>query len=105
MRPYSRKNFIRLRLLSLGLSLSILIAIAFFLFGGGSNQVPNFHGWTVPDVLEFVGNHENLRVSFELVYSEDMMPARVVGQSYGPGTTMTEGMQVIIEISKGIEVP
>jgi len=105
MRPYSKKKFIRLRIFSLGLSLAILIAIAFFLLGNGSHHIPNFHGWTVQDVLDFVETNDDLTVRFDLVYSEEMVPARVVSQSYAPGTTITEGMRIRVEISKGIEVP
>jgi len=105
MQPYSKRKFIRLRLFSLGLSLLIVVAIAFFLFGNGSHQIPNFHGWTVEDVLNFAEENEDLTVRFELVYSEAMVPARVVSQSYAPGTSIRDAMTVTIEISLGIEVP
>jgi len=105
MRPYSKKKFIRLRLFSLCLGLAIMVAIAAFFFGNGSNQLPNFHGWVVQDVLDFIENNENLTVNFELVHSEDMIPARVVSQSYPPGMTIEESMTITVEISLGIEVP
>jgi len=84
---------------------SILIAVLLFRFFSGEHQeavMPNFHGWESVDVIDFVGRHDNVTVTFELVYSSEVPPTRVARQSIAPGVSLTDvDDQLIIEVSKG----
>ena len=65
--------------------------------------MPNLHGWESTEVLNFARDHD-IEIQFEFIYSSDMAPTLVISQSVGPGTPITEGMRLTVEISKGIEV-
>ena len=65
--------------------------------------MPNLYGWESVRVLDFARDH-NIEVQVEFIYSNDMAPTLVISQSIQPGTTITEGMSLTVEISKGIKV-
>jgi len=98
-----KKNFVRARFFSMILSIFILGVIGFFFWRATQLQIPNLHGWESTEVLAFANKH-NIEIEFEFVYSIEMAPTLVMRQSVPPGTAITEGMQLAIEISKGVEV-
>ena len=67
-----------------------------------ANELPNFYGWLSEDVMEFEEEHSNLSIIYELVYSENVRPARVVSQSVQPGTELNkEPIVLTVQVSKG----
>jgi beta-lactam-binding protein with PASTA domain len=80
-----------------------MATIGYFFWQITNTQIPNLHGWASTEVLGFARNH-NIEIDFQFIYSTDMAPTLVVSQSIPPGTAITEEMQLIIEISKGVEV-
>ena len=98
-----KKNRIRARFFSLFFSIFIMIVIGYFFWQSMNAQIPNLHGWESIEVLHFGRNHE-IEINFEFIYSNDLAPTLVVSQSLPPGTAITEGMRLTVEISKGVEV-
>jgi len=98
-----KKNRITARFFSLFFSLFIIGAIGYFFWQTTHRQIPNLHGWESTEVLDFARNH-HIEINFEFIYSNDMAPTLVFSQSVPPGTAITEGMRLTVEISKGVEV-
>jgi len=98
-----RKYRLTARFFSLIFSIAIIVVVSTFFWRRTNVQIPNLHGWESTEVMEF-GQTHNISIQFEFVYSTDMAPTLVVNQSVPPGTAITEGIELIIEISKGIEV-
>jgi len=98
-----KKNRLRARFYSILVTLLIIISAGYFFWQVTNTQVPNLHGWESVDVLNF-GHDHNVLINFEFVYSNDVAPTRVVSQSVLPGATITEDLQITVEISKGVEI-
>jgi len=98
-----KKNRIRARFFSIVFSIFIMAAIGYFFWQTTQIQIPNLHGWESTEVLDFARGH-HIEIEFEFVYSRDMAPTLVVSQSVPPGTAITAGMHLTVEISKGVEV-
>jgi len=98
-----KKNRLTARFYSIFLSIGILAVIGYFFWQRTHVQIPNLHGWAATEVMDF-GQAHHITIEFEFVYSHDMAPTLVVSQSIPPGTPITEDMELIVEISKGIEV-
>ena len=98
-----KKNRITARFFSIIFSISIIAVIGYFFWQSTNPRMPNLHGWESTEVLNFARVHE-IELEFEFVYSNNMAPTLVISQTIPPGTAITEGMLLRIEISKGIEV-
>ena len=92
------------RFFSILFAISIIINITFFfLRARGDETMPNLHGWSSDDVLVFEEEHDNISIIFELVYSNDVIPTRVVSQSIQPGTNIADtNIVMTVEVSKGV---
>ncbi|HAX72706.1 MAG TPA: hypothetical protein DCY20_04215 [Firmicutes bacterium] len=70
-----------------------------------NNAVPNFHGWSAEKVMEYDAKHDAINVTYELVYSYDVLHNRVLSQSVKPSTKYKdEPITVHIQVSKGYPV-
>jgi len=98
-----KKKRIRARFFSVILTVLITIFIISFFFRSNQSQLPNLRGWESVDVLRFAQEFE-IDVSVVFVYTHEIAPTKVVSQSLAPGTPITEIIELIIEVSKGIEV-
>ena len=98
-----KKNQIRSRFFSILLSVLIMGVIGYFFWQTTHMGMPNLHGWESIEVLNFARNH-HIDIHFEFIYSSEMAPTLVISQSVQPGSAITEGMSLIVEISKGIKV-
>lgn len=98
-----RKNRLKARFFSIFLSLFILAMIGYFFWQTTHPQIPNLHGWSSTEVLDFGKDHE-MDIQFEFIYSRDVAPTLVISQSIPPRTAISEGMDLTVEISKGVEV-
>ena len=98
-----KKSRIRLRFFSILLFILIIAVIGYYFWQTTNRGIPNLHGWESIEVLNFANNH-NIDIHFEFVYSNNMAPTLVISQSVPPGTIITEGMSLTVEISKGIRV-
>ena len=99
----SKKSRLTARFFSILLSIGIIVVIGYFFWRRTHTQIPNLHGWYATEAMAF-GRIHNIDITFEFVYSIDMAPTLVVSQSIPPGSAITEDIELIIEISKGIEV-
>jgi len=98
-----KKHRIRARFFSIFFTILIITAIGYFFWQTTNTQIPNLHGWESTEVLDF-GNNHSIEINFEFIYSNDMAPTLVISQSVPPGTVITDGMSLTVEISKGVEV-
>ena len=98
-----RRNRVRARFFSLFLTILIISVIGYFYWQTTNTRIPNLHGWESTEVLEFAREH-NIEIEVEFIYSNDMAPTLVIGQSIPPQTDITDGMVLEIEVSKGFEV-
>ena len=98
-----KKNRIRARFFSLFITILIISVIGYFYWQTTNTRIPNLHGWESTDVLDFAKDH-NIEIEVEFVYSNNLAPTLVISQSISPGTDITEGMILSIEVSKGVEV-
>lgn len=70
-----------------------------------SQTIPNFHGWTAEEVMEYDEKNENITVIYDLVYSYDILQNRVMDQSIKPRTMIGKDPLVItVTVSKGAPV-
>lgn len=98
-----RKKRFRARFFSIFLTIFICVVIGYFFWQTTHSQIPNLHGWSSTEVLDFSReNYINLEIEF--IYSNEVAPTLVISQSIPPRTAITEGMDLTIEVSKGIEV-
>jgi len=98
-----KQTAIKARILSILLTCVILGMIVYFFWQPEGSHLPNLHGWQSTDVLDFARRHDiDLDIAFS--YSQDMAPTLVISQSLPPGEAITEGMTLVVEISKGVEV-
>jgi len=103
MAQHRKKNRLTARFFSVLLTIGIIVVIGYFFWQRTHIQIPNLHGWYSAEVIDF-GRTHSISIEFEFVYCADMAPTLVVSQSIAPGTTITDDMELLIEISKGIEV-
>lgn len=67
-----------------------------------TNTIPNFHGWTAEEVMEYDESHENISVIYELAYSYDVLQNHVMEQSIKPRTPIgAEPLILTVQVSKG----
>lgn len=104
MNLHSKKNTIRIKLFSLFITVVMIFMIAVFFTRGNAGKVPNLHGWTVAEVIEFTDNYPQLTVEFQLNHSEVMLPGRIFSQTIAPGVSIVEDMLLIVYVSLGVEV-
>ena len=81
----------------------IMLIIGLIFWRSAGNSIPNLHGWESNAVVHFARDN-NIDIEFEFSYSSDVAPTLVIGQSIAPGTNLNEVHELIIEVSKGIEV-
>ncbi|MCL1991148.1 MAG: hypothetical protein FWG67_09700 [Defluviitaleaceae bacterium] len=98
-----RRRVVKTRLFSLLFTIGIVITLGYFFWQTRRPHLPNLHGWAATEVMAF-GDRHHINVQFEFVYAEDVAPTLVVSQSLPPRTRLVAGLNLVIEISKGIEV-
>jgi len=81
----------------------IMLIIGLIFWRSNNNSIPNLHGWDSSEVVRFANDH-NINVEFEFSYSNTVAPTLVIGQSVAPGTNLNGVHELIVEVSKGIEV-
>lgn len=100
--PRRKKVRFRARFYTIMATFIILITGLIF-WRTGVNSIPNLHGWESSAVARFARDN-NIDVEFEFSYSNEVAPALVISQSVTPGTNLNQVRELIIEVSKGIEV-
>ena len=98
-----KKNRVKARFFSLFLTILIISVVGYLYWQTTNTRIPNLHGWESTEVLNFAKEH-NIEIEVEFIYSNIMAPTLVISQSIPPRTAITEGMVLIIEVSKGVEV-
>lgn len=87
-------------------SFLITIGLGYNFYGTlNTNELPNFYGWLSEEVMEFEAEHSNISIIYELEYSENVRPARVISQSLQPGIELNdEPIVLTVQVSKGAPV-
>ena len=80
-----------------GISMSSIVVSAFT-----KQEVPNFYGWISQDVMDYVEEHRELNITYELVFSYDVLQDCVIAQEIT--SESSDAVELVVYVSKGYPI-